>query len=88
MAYDNHSRFATVSEHDMQFKLVIGHTTKHMAQSRSWDVEALSCDIFNLGSSYFRVPLTTVRRLLNAAFYQKGTKTQLSPSDRAMGRVS
>ena len=26
---------------------------------------APSCDIFNLGSSYFHVPLTTVRRLLN-----------------------
>jgi len=77
MAYDNHSRFATVSEDDMQFKLVIGHTTKHMTQSRSWDVEALSCDMFNLGSSYFHVPLTTVRRLLNAAFYQKGTRNSV-----------
>ena len=29
----------------------------------SWD--APSCDIFNLGLSYFHVPLTTVRHLLN-----------------------
>ena len=28
-------------------------------------VGAPSCDIFNLGSSYFHVPRTTVRRLLN-----------------------
>ena len=33
-----------------------------MTHSRS---RAPSCDIFNLGSSYFHVPLTTVRHLLN-----------------------
>jgi len=29
---------------------------------------APSCDIFNLGSSYFHVPLTTVRHLLNVCY--------------------
>ena len=37
-----------------------------MTHSRSWDVEiAPSCDIFNLGSSYFHVLLAAVRHLLN-----------------------
>jgi len=57
MADDTHSRFAAVSEDDMQF------------QASGWPYdktdEARSCDIFNLGSSYFHVPLTTVRHLLN-----------------------
>jgi len=58
---------------------VVGHTTKHMTHSNLWDMEiglpsvedvtrgraAPSCDMFNLGSSYFHVPLTTVRHLLN-----------------------
>jgi len=51
------------------FLFVFCHTTKHMTHSRSWDMGcAPSCDIFNRaggGSSYFHVPLTTVRHLLN-----------------------
>jgi len=67
MADDTHSRFATV----------VGHATKHMTHSRLWDMEIMttlgwkchtraapSCDIFNLSSSYFHVPLTTMRHLL------------------------
>ena len=30
---------------------------------------APSCDMFNLGSSYFHVPLTTVRHLLNVVYF-------------------
>jgi len=49
-----------------------------MTHGRSWDIEIMttlglkchtraapSCDIFNLGSSYFHVPLIAVRHLLN-----------------------
>ena len=52
-------------------------TKTYMTHSRSWDVEIMttigwkchiraapSCDIFNLWSSYFHVPHTTVRHLL------------------------
>ena len=35
---------------------------------------APSCDIFNLGSSYFHVPLTTVRRLLNVRVRRSVTR--------------
>jgi len=42
--------------------LVVGQTTKHMTHGSSCDVP--SCDMFNLGSSYFHVALTTVRHLL------------------------
>ena len=80
MADDTRSRFATVSH--LQFKmLVVGHTTKHMTYGRSWDMEILttlgwkchtlaapSCDILNLGSSYFHVQLTTVRHPLIVLF--------------------
>jgi len=57
---------------------VVGHTTKNMTHGSSWDMEIgipsvedvtlglrPSCDMFNLGSSYFHVPLTTVRHLYN-----------------------
>ena len=76
MADDTHSLFATVS--NLQFKiLVVGHTTKHMTQRRSWDMEIGRPSVDNVtlglrprvtfstsGSSYFNVPLTTVRHLL------------------------
>ena len=51
-----------------------------MTHGSSWDMEIgrpsvehvtlglrSSCDMFNLGSSYFHVPLTTVRHLLNVS---------------------
>ena len=48
---------------------------QHMTHSRSRNMEidrpsvedAPSCDMFNVGSSYFHVALTTVRHLLNVA---------------------
>jgi len=36
---------------------------------------APSCDMFNLGSSYFHVALTTVRHLLNANFVRYSTSS-------------
>ena len=76
MADDTHSRFAIVSH--LEFKiLVVGHTTKHMTHSHSWDMEIGRPSVENItlglrprvtfsnsGSSYFNVPLTTVRHLL------------------------
>ena len=41
-----------------------------MCPDKSYDTQSFmapSCDIFNLGSSYFHVQLTTVRHLLNVA---------------------
>jgi len=47
------------------FFLFFCHTTKHIyTQSFVGHGIAPSCDIFNRGSSYFHVPLTTVRHLL------------------------
>jgi len=69
MADDTHSLFATVS--NLQFKiLVVGHTTKHMTQRRTfvghgnrttvgWQCHtraAPSCDIFNLRFVIFQCP--------------------------------
>jgi len=63
---------------------VVGHTTKHMTHGSLWDMEIglpsvedvthrlCPRDMFNLGSSYFHVPLTTVRRLLNVVPWQCG----------------
>ena len=43
-------------------QLVVGQTTNSYDM---WQTYAPSCDMFNLGSSYFHVALTTVRHLLN-----------------------
>jgi len=82
MADDTHSSFATVSH--LQFKiLAVDHTTKHMTHSRSWDIEIARPSVENVtlglrlrvafstsGSSYFHVPLTTVRHLLNVTYFR------------------
>jgi len=39
MADDTHLHFTTISEDDIQFKLVVGHTTKHMKHGRSCVIE-------------------------------------------------
>jgi len=73
MADDTHSRFAKV--------VVVGHTTKHMTHSRSWDMEIGRPSVKDVtlglrprvtfstkGSSYFHVPLTIVRHLLRVVW--------------------
>jgi len=54
--------------------LVVGHTTKHMTHGRSLDMEIGRPSVLRprvtfstSDSSYFHVPLTTVRHLLNVA---------------------
>ena len=48
-------------------------TGSHYNDYRSCDVHQIyaapKCDMFNLGLSYFHVPLTTVRHLLNVSTY-------------------
>jgi len=79
MADDTHSRFATVSH--LQFKILIScswpydktyDTHSFVGQGNmttlGWKCHtrpAPLCDILASGSSYFHVPLTTVRHLLN-----------------------
>ena len=50
------------------FTIVVGHTTKHMTHSRSWDTLMWH---FNLRSSYFHVPLTTMRHLLTVILHRQ-----------------
>jgi len=84
MADDTHSRFTTVSEDDISFKLVVGHTTKHMKHSHSCDTEIWWPLVENVapglcpratfstsGSSYFNVhslPCTHIHTRLTALF--------------------
>jgi len=59
MADDTHSRFATVSEDDIQASgWPYDKTYEHTKHGRS-------CDIFNLGFIIFQCPLTTVHHLYN-----------------------
>jgi len=63
MADDTHSRFATVSH--LWFKIiVVGHTTKHMTHSRSWDVPLTTVHhLYNVNISiYITVRLDLVKK--------------------------
>ena len=68
LGYLNHSlQIQSSVSRDAKIIYLVGQTTKQMTHNRSWDMEIgrPSCDMFNLGSSYFHVPLTTDRHLLN-----------------------
>ena len=58
----------------------MGHRTKHTRA-------APSCAMFNLGSSYFHVPLTTVRHLLNVESETTHGSRRQTSATRCLTRI-